>query len=104
MWTRIRTSTNSKADNAGGAIYQYGWELLTSFLVTVGGRPLELSSLIEASGLVWMTSSSNHATNRCFVFCEGHPQAQRSQVNPKEVQIGTPNIGQFAAPAGIVNM
>ena len=34
------------------------------------------SNMIEASDLVWLTSSSYHAINGGSVFCESYPQAR----------------------------
>ena len=60
--------------------------------------------MIEASDLVWLTSSSNHAKNGGSMFWGESPSGMLKIPAPSKggVQPKPPNIGQFAVPAVIV--
>ena len=49
---------------------------LYQFLSYCCNEPHVKSSMIEASDLVWLTSSLNHAINGGSVFWESHPQVR----------------------------
>ena len=62
----------------------------------------------EASDLVWLTSSSNHAINGGSVFWGESPSGTLKTPAPSKGGVDwnpippPPNIGQFAVPAVIV--
>ena len=67
--------------------------------------------MIEASDLVWLTSSSNHAINGGSVFWGESPSGTLKTPAPSKGGVNwkhppppppPPNIGQFAVPAVIV--
>ena len=62
--------------------------------------------MIEASDLVWLTSSSNHAINGGSVFWGESPSGTLKTPAPSKEGVDCnpipPNIGQFAVPAVIV--
>ena len=64
------------------------------------------SSMTEASDLVWLTSSSNHAINGGSVFWGESPSGTLKTPAPSKGGVDwNPipfNIGQFAVPAVIV--
>ena len=56
--------------------------------------------MIEASDLVWLTSSANHAINGGSVFWGESPSGTLKTL--PELEPNPPNIGQFAVPAVII--
>ena len=61
------------------------------------------SSMIEASDLVWLTSSSNHTINGDSVFWGESPSGTLKTRSPSKGGVdwntNPPKIGQFIVPA-----